>query len=467
MASVNLPLIGQSYESRTIPLSAQVTRNLYPEPVAAGLSPSALLCWPGEKAFSTGSGANRGLYEWKGAAYAVNGTNLVKIDSSGTQTTIGTIAGTSRCVFAGASSYLYIVAGGSAYRTDGATVTFIMDTDLETPNSVAFLNSQLIYDGDSGRFCTSVAGDGSSIDSLNYATAESAADDLTRVYTFQESLILFGENSIEQWYNSGVGSPPFDRFQGSLRQIGIEGVHSVTHSEKAVYFLGNDKTIYRLEGYEPVQVSTVAINNAIESYSDVTDCFAVSVKLQGQSIVVFNFPAANKTWAYSETSGLWFELSSGVNGGRHLANGYCYAFGKHLIADYRNGNIYEWDLDTFDSNGGTIIRERVTQPFTSTNLGGPSGKTVFWHSVELIINSGNGLATGQGSTPYVMMSFSDDLGLTWSTEQWVSAGALGAYQWRVQWHSLGASQGRVYKFRMSDPIEFNLFELSAEVEVGI
>lgn len=467
MANINLPLIGQSYESRTIPLSAQVTRNLYPEPVNAGLAPAALLCWPGEKPFSTGSGANRGIYEWKGAVYSVNGTSLVKVDSSGTQTSLGTIAGTARCVFAGESAYLTIVAGGSVYRTDGTTVSSVTDPDLESPNSVAFLNSQLIYDGDDGRFCTSDAGDGSSIDALNYATAESAADDLTRVYTFRESVLLFGESSIEQWYNSGVGNPPFDRFQGSLRQIGIAGVHCVAHTEKAVYFLGNDKTVYRLEGYEPVQVSTVAINNAIESYSDVSDCFAFALKLQGQSFAVFSFPTANKTWAYSETSGLWLELSSGVANGRHIANGYCYAFGKHLVSDYRNGNIYEWDLDTFTSNGDTIIRERVIQPVTSDILGGQPGKQVFWHSLELLINSGNGLATGQGSTPYVMMSYSDDLGLTWSTEQWVSAGALGAYQWRVQWHSLGASRGRVYKFRMSDPIEFNLFKLSAEVEVGI
>lgn len=467
MHSITLPLIGQSYQSRSLPLSAQVTRNLYPEPVTTGLAPSALLCWPGEKAFSTGTGGNRGLHEWKGSVYAVNDTSLVKINSAGTQTTIGTIAGTERCVFAGASAYLYVVSGGSVFRTDGSTVSQVTDEDLESPDSVAFLNSFLIYDGNEGRFVTSNAGDGSDIDALNYATAESQPDDLVRVYTFRENLILFGQNSTEQWYNSGVDNPPFDKYQGSSRPVGIAGVHCVTQTDKAVYFLGYDRTIYRLEGYEPNQVSTVAINNAVESYSEVSDCFAASIKLQGQSILIFNFPTANKTWAYSETSGLWFEISSGVTGGRSIFNGYCYAYGKHLVSDYRNGNVYEWDLNTHTSNDEPIIRERVTQPFTSDKLGAPAGKTVFWNSIELVINSGSGLAAGQGQTPYVMMSFSDDLGHTWSAEQWRSAGALGAYQWRLDWHSLGASIGRIYKFRMSDPVEFNLFKLNAEVEIGI
>ena len=468
MASINIPLVGQSYQSRSVPLSAQVTRNLYPEPVAAGLSPSALLCWPGAKAFSIGGATNRGMYnkEWLGYVWTVEGTSLKKTNSAGTKTKVGTIAGAGRCVFAGASFYLYIVTGGLVYRTDGTTVSQVTDADLEAPNSAAFLNSQLIYDGDAGRFCVSDAGDGSSIDGLNYATAESSADDLTRVYTFQESLILFGTDSIEQWYNSGVGNPPFDRFQGSLRAVGIAGVHCATNTDKAVYFLGSDRTIYRLEGYEPVQVSTIAINNAIESYATVSDCFAFALKLQGQSVVVFSFPTASKTWAYSESFAMWFELSSGVSGGRHIANGYCYAFGKHLIADYRSGNIYQWDLATFTDYGAEIVRERVTQPLYSELLG-PAGKIIFWSRLELIINSGNGLATGQGSAPQVMMSYSDDMGLTWSNEVWTSAGALGAYQWRVEWYSLGAAIGRIYKFRLTDPIEFNLFRLTADVEIGI
>jgi hypothetical protein len=135
--------VGESYESRSRPLSAQKTLNFYPE-----INPdsTALHCWYGAKLFSTGIGANRGIYEWNSALYAVNGTSLVKVASNGAQTAIGTITGIERCVFAADGNYLYIVASSNVYRTDGTTVTQSTDTDLSEPNSIAFLNGFFLYD---------------------------------------------------------------------------------------------------------------------------------------------------------------------------------------------------------------------------------------------------------------------------------------------------------------------------------
>lgn len=468
MPTVQLQLVGPSYTSRTTPLNAQVTRNFYPEPSRNGLSNSALLSWPGARLFSEGASPNRGILEepWKGCVFVVNGTNLVKIDSDGSRTNVGAIPGTARCVMTAASFYIYIVTEGRVFRSDGVTVTEVTDEDLESPNSVAFLNSQLIYDGNEGRFATSTPGDGSDIDGLDYATAESRPDELIRVYTFNQVAFMMGATSGEPWYNSGVGNPPFDRIDGGLFHVGIAGVHSITNTDNALYFLGHDRSVYRLDGYTPVPISTVAISNAIEQYERVDDCFAYSLRLQGQNYVVFTFPSADKTWAYSETIGEWFEIASGVDGGRHIANGYCFAFGKHLITDHRNGNIYEWSLDEYTDNGETILRERVTQPFHGDSIGAP-GNMIFWNSIELVINSGKGLITGQGSDPQIMMSFSDDGGHTWSQEVWAPAGRLGAYDLKVEWRNLGASVNRMYRFRVSDPIEIHLFKLFADVEIGL
>ena len=318
-----------------------------------------------------------------------------------------------------------------------------------------------------GRFAVSDAGDGGSIDGLNYAAAEALYDDLLRVYVFNQQVYMLGSKSIEPWYNSGVGSPPFDRVEGGLSHVGIAGVHAVTNTDKAMYFLGSDRTCYRLNGYIPEQISTIAINNAIENYSDASDCFCFSLKLQGQSFVVYSFPSADKTWAFSESAAMWFELSTGTTGGRHLANGYCYAFGKHLVSDYRSGNVYQWDISTYTDNGETIVRERTTQPIYSDFIASPD-KTMFWNSLKLTVNSGNGLATGQGSNPQVMLNYSDDAGQTFeAAESWRSTGRMGAYKWDVEWASLGSAVGRIYKFRVTDPIECHFFKLSADIEVGI
>lgn len=464
MKNVPIDIVDESYTSRSLPLSAQVSRNLYPEIVKTGKTSSALHSFPGKKLFSTGSGANRGLHTWSGSVYAVNGTSLYKIDSSGTQTSLGSISGTARCVFAGSASYLYIVSNGLVWRTDGTTVSSVTDSDLESPNSVAFLNSTLIYDGNDGRFVTSDPGDGSAVDSLNYATAEALPDDLVRVYVFNQQLYLMGESSIEPWYNSGVGSPPFDRIEGGISQIGISGTYAVTNTDKALYFLGSDKTAYRLEGYAPVQISTIAINHAIENYSDTSDCFAYSLKLEGMSFVVFQFPTANKTWAYVEESNAWIELSSGVTGGRDVANGYTYAYNKHLVSDYQNGNLYELDLNTYDDNGSTYIRERVLKPFSSIDLGAP-GKRVTISKVELIIETGVGLATGQGVAPVFMMSISTD-GKTWSEEKQVSPGVLGDYTKKVEYYKQISGYEFMVKIRISDPINVSIHSASIDFRLA-
>lgn len=459
-----IDVIDQSYTSRSLPLSAQVTRNLYPEIVTTGKTQKALHTIAGKKLFSTGSGSNRGCYrkEWYGNKYTVNGTTLYKVNSSGTQTGIGTISGSGRCVFESSENYLYIVTGGRVFRSDGVTVSQVVDPSLESPNSIAFINTQMVYDGAYDKFWVSNAGDGGTLNALNFAFAQSSPDDLIRVYQFRQQIIMFGADSLEPWYNTGQGNPPMDRVEGALRPVGIAGVHCVTNTPAAVYFLANDRTVYRIEGYEPVQVSTVAINNAIESYTTVSDCFAYSYKFQGQNFVVFTFPTANKTWAFLEESNAWVELSSGVNGGRDIANGYCYAFGKHLLTDYRNGNIYELDIDTFSDNGAEFIRERVIRPISAIDIDQP-GKRILMSRFELIIETGIGLATGQGSDPAFMFSYSVDGGRTWSAETWVSPGNLGAYTKKVEYYCFASGHDILIKFRISDPIKVSIHAASADL----
>lgn len=467
MNTVPIDVVGQSYESLSKPLSAQSSVNLFIEVLPSGKTRSALHTWPGKKAFSTGSGANRGCFHkvWNGNVYTVNGTTLYKVNSAGTQTSVGTISGAGRCVFDASSSYLYIVTGGLVYRTDGSTVTAVTDADLETPNSVAHLNQQLIYDGNQGRFVTSDVGDGSSISSLNYATAETYFDDLQRVYVFQQTLYLFGTESIEPWYNSGSGSPPFDRYEGGQRPVGIAGTYCITNTDEAIYFLGSDRTIYRLEGYNPVQVSTPAINNAIEGYSTVSDCFAYTMKRQGQSFVIFNFPTADKTWCYSQETQSWIQLSSGTDGGRDLTNGYVFAFGKHLVTDYQNGNMYELDINTYTDNSSALIRERVIRPITSIDIGVP-GQRLMISRFECIVETGVGLATGQGSAPVFMMSHSNDGGRTWSNETHVSPGVLGDYTAKCEYYFFATGYEILIKIRVSDPIKCSIHAAAADLELA-
>lgn len=465
MPTVPIPLVGPSYAHRSKPYSSQVTRNWYPEIHREGKTPTVLLPTPGASLFSSGSGADRGLHVFRGVLYMVAGDTLYSISSAGAQSSIGTITGAARCDFISDANNMIVVSGGNVYSYDGATLTQETDSDFESPQTVAFLNSQAIYDGNGGRFVVSDAGTLATLNSLNYATAESAGDDLVRVYVLQQTLYLFGERTIEQWWNSGTGKPPFDRIEGGIIQAGLGARWSVANTDSALYFLGDDLNVYALQGTNLTKISTIPVAHAIAQYSATADAIGFTFTLEGQNFYFLTFPAANQTWVYSEDTQAWFEMTTGADEDRHLATSYAYCYGRRLIASA--GSVYEWKLDQYTDNGEVIRRVRRTATIDGAMFDASlAGRELFMSRLELIMQTGIGLATGQGQDPQVMMRYSDDGGRSWSGERWVSAGELGSYTKKVEWYQLGRFRERIIEIAVTDPVDWVLYRMAADVEVG-
>jgi hypothetical protein len=86
------------------------------------------------------------------------------------------------------------------------------------------------------------------------------------------------------------------------------------------------------------------------------------------------------------------------------------------------------------------------------------------HRLELDMESGVGLVTGQGENPQAMLQWSDDGGKTWSNEYWAEIGKIGNYLTRVAWNRLGMFRQRQYRVQISDPIPVAILGAYAEVE---
>lgn len=469
MATVPINITGASYKARSLPLSAQKTQNLYPELVdnQSAKSRFVLQSFPGMKLFGSATGTDRGAFEHLGTVYRVLSTTLYSVNSSGAHTSLGTIDGTARCIFDGIGSNVVIANGsGKVFQYDGSTVTEITDVDLETPLCVAHINNQIIFDGDGGRFASSDVGDATSISGLNYATAESNADDLIRPYVFNQILYLFGDKTTEPWYNSGVGNPPFDRIEGGIIPIGLLARYSVANNDRLMYFLGDDNEVYAVQGSNAQKVSTIAISRTIAEFSQVADAIGWCFSLEGQNFYKITFPSAGKSFCYAESSGHWFELSSGLDGGRARANSHVFAFRRNLVGDSESGNLYEWDIDTFTEAGETILRVRDTGPLHGELVGAP-GKRIEMDRFELIMETGVGILSGQGSDPVIMLQTSDDGGKTWSTERWGKVGKLGKFMIKVEWHALGSFFERIIRLKMTDPVFFSIHSAAADLRAGI
>jgi hypothetical protein len=90
----------------------------------------------------------------------------------------------------------------------------------------------------------------------------------------------------------------------------------------------------------------------------------------------------------------------------------------------------------------------------------------FYHQLQVDLQAGVGTTTGQGVTPQVMLRWSRDGGRTWSSEQWTSAGALGAYKTRALWRRLGRARDMVFEVVVSDPVPWMLAAGYIQVERG-
>ena len=466
---VPINLAGGTFKHKSLPLSAQVTRNFWPQKQEDEKAKSSyvMASFAGLTLFGTASGADRGMFEHRDVLYKVTGTTLYSVNSAGTHTSLGTIPDSTRCIFAPIGTSLVIVTNGHVYIWNGTVITEVTDSDLESPNSAAHLNNQIIYDGDQGRYAVSDVSDAATINSLNYGTAEAVADDSVRVFSYNQTLFVFGKRSIEPFWNDGSGNPPFTRVETGIVNIGLAALHSVASNDSYIYFLGDDDQVYAMQGYNAVPISPLPLSRTLSEYDVTEDAFGFCFTHEGRNFYLITFPTENKSWIYQE-GGEWFELSSGTDGGRWIANSHAFCYRKNLLADYRNGNIYELDGNTYTENGATIIRTRVSPPLHGALLGAQfAGKTIEMSRFELIMETGVGLLSGQGSDPVVMLSFSDDGGRTWSTEMWGQVGALGEYQKKVEWYGLGRFESRLIKISCSDPVDICIHSAAAEMDVCI
>ena len=144
-----------------------------------------------------------------------------------------------------------------------------------------------------------------------------------------------------------------------------------------------------------------------------------------------------------------------------------FVYGKRLITDYRNGNVLELDYDTYTDDGQPQIRQRDTQPINGVSLGMPGQKLVM-DSFRLIVQTGVGIASGQGSDPKFFIGTSVDGGrnFDYSGNPYVSIGTGGNYTITVQLDKVLEFEDLVIRVRCSDPVFISIHGAAIHVDKG-
>lgn len=462
------PILGSSYVARSVNAADNRMVNLYPEIIPEGGKEAAFLSrCPGLLRKATiGTGPIRGMWQTKGVMYAVSGSEFYKVEVYGRTrlkgTLIGTVTGTGPVSMTDNGTQIFIACNpdGFIYNTDTEVFAQITDPDFPGAVTVGFLDGYFVFnEPNSSRVWTTALLDGLSIDPLGFASAEGSPDLLISLIVDHQEAWLFGNNSVEVWYDAGTPNFPLQRIQGAYNELGCAAPYSVAKMDNGIFWLGSDARgrgiVYRSNGYTGVRISTHAIEWQIQEYSDISDAIAYTYQQDGHSFYVLSFPTAQTTWVYDAATQAWHERAGWDNGSfvRHRSNCQVVFENEVLVGDFENGNIYAFDLNVYSDNGDI---QKWLRSWRALPTGANDLKRTAHHSLQIDCQTGVGLNDGQGSDPQIMLRWSDDGGHTWSNEYWMSMGKVGAYFYRAIQRRLGMTlklRDRVYEISGTDPVK--------------
>lgn len=412
--------------------------------------------------FETGEGFCRGRLEVNGALYLVQGDRAYYVTSPGggifSVTDIGQIDGEGPVTIARNSAAptpdVLCVTTAATYVLTSSSVTQLDEPDLPAPIDITFVDGYFMFATGGGQIYASGLND-TTVGALDFARPDARADRLLRVISFRGELFAFKSSSIQPYYNAG--NP--EGFPFSPRQMiprGLAGPWAIAGFEPGwtneLIWVGDDNVVYVLEGYTPRPISTPDLERLIKTVPDKRDLQASVYRIGGHAFWVLSSP--DWTWEFNTITAQWNERKS-ANRERWKATGAVFAFGEWIATVCSEGRAYAVSEEA-QSEGNERLRFEVWSaqaPAFPNRVAVPRASFAF--------TVGQGLAPGEvpiETDPSVVISWSNDGGVTWASPLVRALGAQGKYHQQVTVHRTGmtGTQGRMWRLWCSDPVYIGL-----------
>lgn len=404
----------------------------------------------------------RGFLGTQTALYIVAYNQFQSLSSVGASLASGILGTSAGLVSMAFSTIQVVIADGAAgYLYVPATSTFSV-LPPSFPNgarTVTFVSNFFVAESPgTPQFWVSNVNDGSTWDSLSFASASSYSDNILAVDNISGNLILFSELHTEFWQNIGANPEPFAPILSAANEFGLAAIFSRAHVNQTLIFLAQTREgqvqVVQITGYNAAPISNPDLEYIINQFSVVADAVGLSYEADTHKFYQITFPTANRSFLFDTSTGLWSDVQTGpsVIPSRHWGNLSTYYAGKTLISDFATNQIYTTSPTQYTDNGQIIIREIITRHILS------NFNRIRISLVYLDMETGVGLQAGQGSNPQIMLQYSKDNGRTWSAERWASSGLVGMYLTRVIWRRFGSTRDATFRIRMSDPVKFVITE---------
>lgn len=449
---------GGANAERSLTIDAARTVNLSRSTVEATAAAKAayLIGTPGRRRLGlAGTSGGRGVFEqdgrtWTGIGDTIYEVTFDAVTGAATLTARGTLPNDglpiSWATNGDGGDQLAMVGGGVLkvlnLLTNVLSAAIVLPM-TNAPGLIGFIDTYFVINERNSLLCWfSAIENGLLWDALDFFTRSTASDRIVGQVCANSRVWIFGSESTEAYEDVGDADNPFQPIKGSLFPIGCASEWTINDDASTVRWLGRSRrggtVVYRLDQYSATRISTHAIEARLASATTLATAEAVTIEQDGHLHYALTCPAlgvAGETWVLDETEHEWHQRSTwNTTLGREeqwAVRGHAYVGMVHVVGARDTGALCALELDTYDDDGG-ILRAVRRAPY----LAGERTE-VFLDRVELGMEAGVGLVSGQGSDPQVELLVSKDSAKTWFSAGTASMGAIGEHGACAFWTRLG------------------------------
>lgn len=465
--------IGPTYQALSSSLDAEEAINIYAEKSRDG-NPKSYTFYGTPGLLNVGTAATlacRGQFNQNGIWLIVIGDTLYTVDGSvPTALVLTAVSGTITndglpvffCSNGEGGDQIGIVGGGElkVYDTVALTLSVAIVLPFADPGAMVFIDGYgVINQLDSPVVWFSALEDFTSWDALDFFTRSGTADNVVGLAVSKSRVWVLGEQTTTLFYDSGDSDTPFLPFPESVTQWGLVNRFCVWTDGDIVTWLarkaqGTPQVVRAVADPSPSVVSTPPIDLLLAS----VDCSTAEMGGYSQAghtfacLTVPQLSGAN-TLVFDATENLW-QKRAGWDTGlgdwvRWRSRGLVVVGGDVYAGDYQTGDLYSLDLDVYDDDGDILRRLRRAPYLSSDN------QFVFIDQIELGMQAGVGVPSGQGSDPVVTLRISRDGAHSWDDAGFGALGPIGDYDARCYWAMLGRSRSDrlVLEVSQTDPVK--------------
>jgi hypothetical protein len=409
-----------------------------------------------------GSGLFRGGVVVAGFIYGAFGTTVYTVDAAGAFTPLtGTLGGTEKVYFArnnNATPQVVMVSDSIAYYvTTGGAVASYPDGDVGSPSCVCFHNGYFMFGYGTGKILASGINT-TSINSLDFTTAETNPDGIVQIWSYRGLLYAGGTSTIEVF-----GPPvnpvafPLTRQQynitpGVIAPFCVAGFEAEWGNDPI--YCASDNTVRQLQGFTPEKISPPELDALIAAVEDKSELEALCYISKGHAF--WQLSCAAWTWVFNCNNGKWHERKSdGLVRSRMSVS--LPAFNEWMVGDTESGSLLQVDgtIATEVDDDHELLFRIESQPVKDF----PNRVRVNRADFDFTVGVGSILGEDPIETdPTIMISWSDDGGVTWSNPWYRKLGRQAESQQRITVLNTGLSgpMGRRWRLDVSDPVHVGL-----------